>query len=67
MNRVKEVREARGLTQIELARRTHIHPSNLSAVECGRLLVWPKAKRALARVLKTTMAELFPEKREQVE
>lgn len=65
MNRVKEVREARGLTQTELARRTHIHPSNLSAVERGRLLVWPKAKRALARVLKCNQAELFPSKGEE--
>jgi len=60
MNKVREVREARGLTQIELSRKTRIHPCNLSAIERGKVVAWTKAKRALARVLKTTMAELFP-------
>ena len=60
MNKVREVRGGIGMSQIELARRTHIHPSNLSAVERGRLSPWPKAKRSLARVLKCSQAGLFP-------
>jgi DNA-binding XRE family transcriptional regulator len=66
MNKVREVREGIGMSQTELARRTHIHPSNLSAVERGRLVAWPKAKRSLARVLKKTIAELFPNGEERV-
>ena len=65
MNKVREVRVKKGMSQTELARRTHIHPSNLSAVERGRLIAWPKAKRSLARVLKTTIAELFPSNGEE--
>ena len=66
MNKVREVREKKGMSQTELARRTRIHPSNLSAVERGRLTCWPKAKRSLARVLKTPIAELFPNGEERV-
>ena len=65
MNKVKGVREERGLTQVELARRIHIHPSNLSSIENGRVTPWPKAKRSLARVLKTPIAELFPSNGEE--
>ena len=66
MNKVREVRVKKGMSQTELARRTHIHPSNLSAVERGRLVAWPKVKRSLARVLKTPIAELFPNGEERV-
>lgn len=60
-NRIKEIREKIGLSQVELARRARIASTNLSAIECGRLAPWPKVKRSLARVLKTTPEELFPE------
>jgi len=60
-NRIKEFREKAGLSQVELARRARIASTNLSAIECGRLAPWPKIKRRLARVLKITLEELFPE------
>lgn len=60
-NKIKEFREAAGMSQVELARRARMASTNLSAIECGRLAPWPKAKRALARVLKCSQAELFPE------
>ena len=60
-NRIKEIREKIGLSQVELARRARIASTNLSAIECGRLAPWPQVKRSLARVLKTTPEELFPE------
>ena len=60
MNKVRKVREERGMSQTELARRAHIGSPNLSAIECGKIVPWPKAKRSLARVLKTPVAELFP-------
>lgn len=66
-NRVREFRERAGVSQVELARRARIAPQNLSAIECGRLAPWPKAKRALSRVLKCSQADLFPEKREHVD
>lgn len=60
-NNIREFRERQGLSQVELARRTHINSPNLNAMENGRVAPWPKAKRALARVLKVTQAELFPD------
>jgi transcriptional regulator with XRE-family HTH domain len=60
-NRVKEFRKRASLTQVELARRARMASPNLSAIEHGRLAPWPKIKKKLARVLKTTPEELFPE------
>ena len=60
-NRVKEVREKAKMSQVELARRTFIASTNISSIECGRLAAWPKARKALARVLNVPEAELFPE------
>lgn len=65
MNRVKEIREERGLSQLKLATKAHIHPCNLSAVERGKVVAWPKIRRSLARVLKCSQAELFPSNGEE--
>lgn len=59
-NRLREYREKAGLTQVELARRARMASTNLSSIENGRLMAWPKVKRNLARVLGTSEAELFP-------
>lgn len=59
-NRVKEFRENKELSQVELARRARMAPQNLSAIEGGKLAPWPKVKRSLARALKMTEQELFP-------
>ena len=61
MDRIRELREKAGMSQVELARRVRMASTNLSAIECGRLAPWPKVKRRLARVLKCSVAELFPE------
>ena len=60
-NNIRAYREKAGISQVELARRARIASTNLSAIECGRLAPWPKAKRALARILKCGQDELFPE------
>ena len=59
-NRIREFREKAGISQVELARRARIASTNLRAIECGRLAPWPKAKRALSRILKCSQDELFP-------
>lgn len=61
MNKIREIREAAGLSQVELACRAHIASTNLSAIERGRLVPWPKARKALAKALKIPEAELFPQ------
>ena len=58
-NRIREFREKAGISQVELGRRARIAPQNLSAVERGKLAPWPKARRALSRVLKCSQTELF--------
>ncbi len=60
-NKVKEYRERAGLTQTELSRRARIASPNLSDIENGKRLPWPRVKRSLARVLKVSIDELFPE------
>ena len=60
-NKIRELREKLGFSQAEVARRARIAGPNLSAVECGRMLSWPKLRRDLARILKTSQRELFPE------
>ena len=60
-NHLKEFRERAGLSQVELARLARMASTNLNSIENGRLAPWPKVKRRLARALKTTPEELFPD------
>ena len=60
-NRLKEYREKAGLSQTELGWRAKMAGQNISAIERGTLAPWPRAKRALAKVLNVSEAELFPE------
>ena len=62
-NRLKEYRERRGLSQVELSRLARVAAPNLSAIERGRLLPWSKIKRRLAKALKYTESELFPDEK----
>ncbi|MBI4332920.1 MAG: helix-turn-helix transcriptional regulator [Chloroflexi bacterium] len=60
-NRVAEYRRKMGYSQTEVARRARIASTNLSAVETGTRVAWPKLRRALSRILKAPQTELFPE------
>lgn len=60
-NRIKERRQELGMSQVELARRSQMASPNLSAIECGRLAPWPKARKALAKALGVSESELFPD------
>jgi len=66
MNRIKEIRMGKGLSQVELARRAHVAAQNLSAVERGRLVAWPKLRRSLVRILGVPEVELFPNGRMEI-
>ena len=61
MNRLKEIRNERGLSQLRLAMLTGIAPSELSRIENGWIRPYPGWRKRLARALETTEAELFPE------
>lgn len=60
-NSIKEIRQLRGLSQSRLARMVGVAEPSLCQVERGQRAPWPKLRRALARALKATQAELFPE------
>lgn len=60
-NRIKETRMQNGLSQSRLARMVGVAEPSLCQVERGQRAPWPKLRRALARALKTTQAELFPD------
>jgi transcriptional regulator with XRE-family HTH domain len=65
-NRIKERRQELGLSQVELARRARMASPNLSAIECGKLAPWPKARKALAEVLGLPETDLFPDGQDKV-
>jgi len=60
VNRLREVRVAKGMSQVELARRVHAHPSLLSRAENSGGYVYPKLRRAIARTLGVQIDEVFP-------
>lgn len=60
MNRIREFREKRELSQVRLGILSQIPSSMISDFELGKRHVWPKARKALAAALETPEAELFP-------
>jgi len=60
-NRLKEYREKAELSQTELAWLAKVASQNISAIERGTLIPWPKIRKALAEALKIAEAKLFPE------
>ncbi len=60
-NRIGLWRERRGLTQIELAKLLRVNPSTISLWETGKHAPLRRRRRLLARFLRTTEEELFPE------
>ena len=61
-NKIREKRMALGLSQVQLALLTGVANSVISDFELGKRAPWPKARKALARALKTSEAQLFPGK-----
>lgn len=59
-NRIKELREAIGLSQAELARMANVTPSALNKVELGSRGLDQQWMRRLAPLLGVTPAELLP-------
>ena len=59
-SKIKEYRERLGLSQTQLSLKIGLAQSNLSILENGRRVPWPKVRRDLARVLGVTESELVP-------
>jgi transcriptional regulator with XRE-family HTH domain len=61
MNKIRQIREMKGLNQRQLAEKAHTAQSLISNLEHDRMKPWPKVIRRLSRVLKVSRQELFPE------
>ncbi len=61
MNRLKEVRKERGLSQLRLALLTGIAPGDISRIENGWIRPYPGWRKRLARALGATEVALFPD------
>ncbi len=58
-NRIKEFREARGWSQQELAKRTGLSRTGISAIEMGKLIPSTLAALTLAQTFGCTLEEIF--------
>jgi len=61
MNKLREYRIKAELSQLQLSYRTRVASTAISSIENNKLAAWPKARRALAKVLKVSQSELFPD------
>jgi putative transcriptional regulator len=61
MNRLKEAREEKGLSQLRLSFLTGISPWDLSRLEHGWLKPYPNWRKRLSKALGKSEQELFPE------
>lgn len=57
-NNVKEARERKGLSQLELAYLTKIAPSNISAIEAEKIFLYPGWRKRIAVALNIPEEEL---------
>ena len=62
-NLIREKRNEIGISQVRLATLTGIANGLISDFELGKRQPWPRARRALAKALKTPEVELFPVKK----
>ena len=60
MNRLKEIRKAKGLSQLRLAFITDIAPWDISRIENDWMKPYPGWRKRLSKALGTPEAELFP-------
>jgi len=60
MNNVRQVRNEKGLNQIELYQRSGVWPSLLSYIERGFYEPGPAVKKRLAKGLRVSVKKLFP-------
>jgi len=61
INRLKKIRKEKGLTQLDLSKKTDIYPNNISQIENGKRIPFPGWKKRLAEALNVEEKELFPE------
>lgn len=60
-NKLKEIREIRGLSQFELAKLADITPSDISRIENSKIFAYPGWRKRLANALEVEEKEIWPE------
>ena len=60
-NKVREVRELKGINQRDLSEVAHTPQSIVSALERGVLSPWPKVMERLSKALGLPINEIFPD------
>ena len=58
-NKLREKRIALGLSQLQLSFLAKVPNGAISDFELGKRELWPKARKAIAKILKVSEAELF--------
>ena len=61
MTKIRELREAKGITVISLAFSTKVHPTQLSSIERGKLAASTRAREALSSFFNVATNQLFDE------
>ncbi len=61
MNRVKEIRNKRNLTLLDLAKKTDIATSDISQIENEKKYPYPGWRQRLSKALEAEESFLFPE------
>jgi len=60
-SKLREQRVVKGLSQIQLSYLSKVPSTSISDFELGKRKPWPRARKALAKALKVSEAELFGE------
>jgi putative transcriptional regulator len=61
LNKVKQIRKERGLSQLKLSFMTDISPWDISRIENGWIKPYPGWRKRLCKALGKSEQELFPE------
>lgn len=62
MNKVKEIRELKGLSQFQLAKKANITPSDISRIENNKIFPYPQWRKRISEALNVPEKEIFIDK-----
>lgn len=63
MNKLREIRFLKGLTQIELEKKSGIHRTTISPIEAGYIEPSSEQKMRLAHALEVPLTDIWPIKK----
>lgn len=66
MNKLRDIRNAKGWNQRELAEASHTPQAVVSALELERIKPWPNVAKRLSEALGVPAEKLFPEDKDRI-